>query len=317
MKIISCSKIIERLCAIPERQLAGETQALALILGYLDQHTVLYHKQTYNTYIPQYKKWHLKVDGKTIPSLPSGFIGGSITSNHALISSLISSQSNLYQPNINFNPASKAISRSNHYFAPALSISRDHLEIVAKARKIDGVLDVSKTKHISANVLVGNKINPKKIIFSHYDSIQTGAVDNASGTALSLKLIIEKPHLLKDNLFVLCGNEELSYDEPIYWGHGYRVFEKKYSALLEQARKLLILDSFGHSNPEIITDPHIVILGFPIKKIQQYQKKIEMISGSLDGLMLIYHTSEDVSECVKDIYMKNAEKMALSLLGEK
>jgi hypothetical protein len=314
MKKISTSEIIEKMCDIPERQLLGETKALAIISSYLVESKTLFQRQNYTTFIPQYKNWFLKVDNKTIPCLPSGLVGGAIQSNYSLLSSLISSQSNLYQPNINFNPSSKSISRSNHYFAPALSISRDHVGIVACATKINGFLEVEKTKHVSANILVGNQKNPKNIVFSHYDSIQTGAVDNAAGTALSVKLIIENPNLLKDTLFVLCGNEELSFDQPIYWGHGYRVFEKKYDSLLRSAKKILILDSFGHSAPQIITDPRVVILGFPIKKIQKYQKKIQMISGSLQELMRIYHTDDDIPTAVRDVHMKQAEKLTLSII---
>ncbi len=54
------------------------------------------------------------------------------------------------------------------------------------------------------------------LVFSHYDSISSGVIDNASGTALSLYLVINYPKLLEKTLFVFAGNEELSYDEPIY-----------------------------------------------------------------------------------------------------
>ena len=73
-----------------------------------------------------------------------------------------------------------------------------------------GKLEVERTKHHSKNILVGNTVDPTTIIFSHYDSIAQGAVDNASGTMLSLELIAEFPVLLQSVLFVLCGNEQIA-----------------------------------------------------------------------------------------------------------
>ena len=104
--------------------------------------------------------------------------------------------------------------------------------------------------------MVGNLINPKNLVFTHYDSIYSGAVDNASGVAVTLKLILDKPKLLKTTLFVLSGNEELAYDFPVYWGRGYREFEKKYWPLMKHSQKILIIDGVGNSPTEFITDAY-------------------------------------------------------------
>ena len=306
--------IIASLCQIGERQLEGEDRACRYIKEFLTAQVIQFSEDEYHTFVPKFKKWSLKVDGKIIPSLPSGLVSGKIQSNYAMLSSLISSQKNLYDANINFNPTSDTISRSNHYFAPALSVSRDDIEKIAKAKKVRGRLKVEKTDHVSANLLVGNRQNPKAIIFSHYDSIQTGAVDNASGVALSLQMALELPELLADNLFAICGNEELSYDQPIYWGHGYREFEKKHSQILKSTSQILILDSFGQSKPEVISDINIVKLGFPIASLQYTIGKVKMISGSLASLMPIYHTAEDIPKKIKPYFMKQAKDLALKLL---
>lgn len=307
-------KIISDLCAIGERQLVGEKTARKIIEDFLNGHHISFSAQEYLTEIPKYTSWGLKVDGKIVEAEPCGYVSGKIITNATLLSSLISSQKNLYDANINFNPSADRISRSNHYFAPALAIHRKDVGRVATAQKVDGFVSVQKSKHQSANILVGNLKNPKYIVFSHYDSVSTGAVDNASGTALSLEYILENPKSLEENLFALCGNEELSYDEPIYWGHGYRVFEQEYGKLLKNAKGILVLDSFGHSKPEIITDLSIVTLGFPIKKIKMYLPKIKMVAGSLNDLMRFYHASNDVPKNIDPKYFDHTKTLLHKLL---
>jgi hypothetical protein len=306
-------KFIQKICALGERQLEKETEAFKIIEEELRNRNIVLELQKYMTYIPKYTKWKLLADGKKIESLPCGFVSGKIESNFSLISSLTSSQNFFYNSNINFNPASKSISRSNHYFAPSLAIKFSDILRVGKAKKIKGEIKVEKTKHESINILVGNFKNPKNLIFSHYDSIGTGASDNASGVALSLDLIINNPELLNDNLFVISGNEELSYDETIYWGHGYRVFENKYPKLIKDAKSILILDSFGFGKPVKYTDTKITVLGFPIKQIKKYANKIIMISGELKTLMNFYHTNDDKPELIKEKYMKETKKLVLDL----
>jgi hypothetical protein len=287
-------QIIKDLTAIGERQLAGEKKARQVIESFLKAHHIPYAVEEYDTYIPKYQEWGLTVDGKKIASEPTGYVSGKISSNAVVLSSLISSQKNIYDANINFNPAADKISRSNHYFAPSLAINRRDVRKVVMGKAVSGFLKVKKTKHRSANILVGNITNPSFIVFSHYDSVATGAVDNASGTALSLEYIVENPDALKNGLFALCGNEELSYDEPLYWGHGYRVFEETHTEQLETVKQIIVLDSFGHSKPQIITALNIVTLGFPIRSIERQLSKIKMVAGSLEGLMRFYHAANDV-----------------------
>lgn len=302
------------MCLIPERQLKGEQQARKIIEKFLVDHGALYEVQEYDTFIPRYKKWNLLVDGKKIESLPCGYVSGKITGKDTILSSLISSQKNLYDTNINFNPSCKKISRSNHYFAPALAINRKDVGKVVMADTVLGEMVVEKKKHRSANILVGNLKNPKRIIFSHYDSVSTGAVDNASGTALSCDLIISQPELLKENLFALCGNEELSYDEPIYWGHGYREFELKYPKLLKSAKEILILDSFGHTKPQKITSVPVMTLAFPITAIEVYAPKMTVVAGSLNKLMDFYHAENDTPKEITPAYYVEAMKLVQKLM---
>lgn len=295
-------QIINDLVALGERQLGQENKAQKYIEDFLREREVDFVVDSYSTFIPSYSKWGLTVDGEEIESLPCGLVSGEITSADNLLSSLISSQKNLYDANINFNPRCDEISRSNHYFAPALAIARKDVGKVANAKEVNGFMEVEKTTHTSANILVGNAINPKKIVVSHYDSIGPGAVDNASGIALSLMLIISLPESLKENLYIICGNEELSYDEGVYWGHGYREFEASRSGLLEAAKEVIVLDSFGYSKTEEITELSVLRLAFPVNDIEKYQEKLTLLSGDYSQLMEFYHARNDIGKMIVQKY---------------
>ncbi len=305
------TQIIDKLISFGERQLRNENEAQVYIEEILRINNVSYILDTYTTYIPKYSEWGLVVDGIEIESLPCGLISGEINSADNLISSLISSQKNLHDPNINFNPRCEEISRSNHYFAPALAIARKDVDKIATAKVVRGYMEVEKTAHKSANILVGNTVNPKRIIVSHFDSIGPGAVDNASGIALSLQLILDKPVSLEQNLYILCGNEELSYDEGIYWGHGYREFETKRGELLENAEEIVILDSFGYSAIKQICDIAVMRLAFPIRTIEKYKDKMTLLSGGYDQLMEFYHAKNDLGKQIVHQYFMETYNVVL------
>ena len=292
-------EFIERLSALGERQFEQETKARELIEASLKSAGVQYSRESFKTYLPRFKEVKLIVDGKEIPCAGSCFVSGIINNANHLISSLTSSQNFLYTDNINFNPRCEGISRSNHYFAPSLAISKKYVPVLCNAKKVFGSVKVDKKAHTSANILVGNSKNPDYLIFSHYDSISPGAIDNASGTALSLYLAINHRELLEKTLFVFAGNEELSYDKGIYWGHGYRVFEKEHYALLLRAKKILIIDCVGYSATNFIQDSNIVILGFPIRTMQKFTKKTYLVIGDMQTLMRVYHSPLDMPDLIK------------------
>jgi len=299
--------IISSLAAFGERQFVQNDAARDYISTVLDQLSISYTFETYDTDLPVYQRATLTVDGVSIPCQGSGLVSGEITSVDTLLSSLISSQKNLYDANINFNPRCTEISRSNHYFAPALSVVASDVSRLLAAEKIHGVLEVNKRTTQTGYFLLGNIANPQTIVFSHFDSIGLGAVDNASGVALAIELIKDNPKLLEHVLFVIDGNEELSYDEGIYWGHGYRVFEERYIKLIDQTKSILVLDSFGYSTPELITDVEIMTLALPIKNIQTHKSKMKLLSGSYGELMNFYHAANDQPELINDRYWQESK----------
>jgi len=200
-------EFIHALSALGERQFQKETKACELIEKWLKREGIPYAKEKFKTYLPRFQEVKLTADGKEIPCAGSSFVSGVIEGTNHLISSLTSSQNFLYTDNINFNPACNGVSRSNHYFAPSLAIPKKYVPVVCSAKKVFGSVKVEKKAHESANILVGNRKNPNYLVFSHYDSISTGAIDNASGTALSLHLATNHKELLKKALFLFCGNE--------------------------------------------------------------------------------------------------------------
>lgn len=314
MKNSNVLEKIRLLSAFGERQLAGEHAARNLLCDWLHAAAVPYRVQSFMTAVPKILQASLVADGKTIPAAGTSFVSGTITDSSTLISSLTSSQKFLYEQNINFNPRCKVISRSNHYFAPSLAVAPAALSAICRASTIQGIVRVKKIKHCSANILVGNTKNPQTILFCHYDSIGPGAVDNASGTALLLQMIIETPKYLKENLFVFAGNEELSYDQPVYWGRGYRVFERRYYSLLQRAKNILIIDCLGQTAARQYRDPAIVRLGFPVMHQHRWTKKIAMIAGDLGALMRVYHSSADTANIIQPGHMHQARVLTERLL---
>ena len=296
-------KIIKKLCSFGERQLENEKKAYELITFLLKNKNIKFTNLSFTTKIPLWEKYSLFADGKKIKCLPTGLKSGKINSNSNLISSRAGIEDCLYLKNINFNPSCSSISKARFYYAPAIAINRGDVLKVCKSKKIEGVLKVKKINHKTNSILVGNLKNPKNIIFSHFDSIEIGAIDNASGTALCLNLCLENIKLLKNNLFVFDSNEEISYDEPISWGYGYREFEKKYLNLLKKCENIFVVDCIGHSNLKVFDSLEIIKLAFPIKNINTFSKKIKILSGDINKLMEVYQSPIDKPNLIKGKYL--------------
>lgn len=147
------------------------------------------------------------------------------------------SPENFEIPNINFNPFCKSVSLTSFYFTPSLAISKKDLHFIINVEEIEGKVKIKKEKFISRNLIIGNLENPRFVIFAHYDTIKKGAIDNSSGVAILLSLIKENPKTLSNTLFVFSGSEELSFEKPIYWGKGYRVFEEEFKEVLKNSKK--------------------------------------------------------------------------------
>jgi Iap family predicted aminopeptidase len=256
----------------------------------------------------------LTIDGKRIPCAATAMKSGVIDSAYPLTSSLIPSRYLIDVANINFNPISDGLSLSNFYFAPSVAIYRKDVPRVMRAKKLRGAVRVRKERINLPQILVGNKKNPRTIIFTHYDSVGgPGAIDNASGTAVCLWLCVNRPNLLAHTLFVFDPNEEISYDYPTYWGHGYRAFEKKYARLLQNAKRVIALDSVGNGAPIIERNPAVVKLALPLANVTSLSADVLTIEGDIPHMMTVYQSEIDTIDLLSEKHLRAAAALAEKL----
>jgi len=303
---------INALVQFSPRQLKGETKAALFIISLLKKNKIAYFLQKFNVKIPVVKKVILKADKKEIKCDGCCFIGGEISNKEYIISSLLPSEICQNDANINFNPKCLTVSNSNYYFAPAVSIAHKSLFKILKAKNIKGRVDIMPINHKAINILVGNKKNPKFVCFAHYDSIKKGAIDNASGVALLMNIILSNSNKLKDTLFIFSASEELSYNKPVYWGYGFRVFEKEYYQLFKKAKKIIVVDSVGNGKTVILNNLEMIKLGFPIKNIKKLAKKTVLITGDFEQLMTVYHSDIDDGRGIEEKYLNEAYSIIIS-----
>ncbi len=288
---------IKKIVRFSPRIFKNEIKTRKFIEEKLRKNDISYQLQFFKTTLPFYKKFSLCLDDIKIKCKPTCFKSGKIEEK-ALISSL-HVREEFKEANINFNPYCRSLSLPTFYYAPSLAISRKDISKVLKAKNVIGKVKVSKKTYTTANLLVGNLKNPNSIYFTHYDCIERGVIDNAVGVALILNLILMKKDFLKQNLFVFSACEEISYDE-VYWGYGFRVFEEEFKSLLNNAKKIIVIDSVGQTNANIIKgDEELVKEAFPIKNLKRFSKKISLIIGDIQELMKIYHSELDNLSAIK------------------
>lgn len=304
---------MEDLCMYMGRQQQNVLTAERYITAELKRNSVPYITSKFIAETPLCTA-SLSVDSKSIECKGTSFVGGKIDSKSVVLSSTIPSRFNLENSNINFNPYSDAVSCVNFYFAPAIAISRRDVAKVLLGNKISGSVVVKRLRTPVSHILVGNVKNPENIVFAHYDSILTGALDNASGVAVSLFLVIQQRELLENTLFVFDPCEELSFDKPTYWGYGFRVFEKKFPKLMTGAKKIIPIDCVGNGPVTIDVNPSVLYLAFPIKNFEALKNKMITLYSSLSGLMRVYHSSLDKPSTIKEKYLREAAIKLTSLL---
>jgi hypothetical protein len=299
--------IVEQLVIFSPRQLEGETKTLAYLETELKQTNIVYRRQEFTIELPKYTH-KLLVDGKEIGGMPCALESGEITDKQALHNTLLD-PNYCDEPNINFSPVCSGHSLATFYHAPAIAVNHAELETLLAGKDVHGSVTVERVSHATANILVGNLTNPRKIVFAHIDSIQMGAVDNASGVAVTLNLLKEQPEILNDNLIIFSACEELSFAKPYYWGYGYRVFEKEYEQLMKDAKEILVIDSVGQTDAQIYDKSKLELmrLAFPIEHMDEWQDRIKVIAGDLDVLMTVYHSDLDDLTQVHEDYLRQAQ----------
>lgn len=308
--------IIKKLTSLSPRQFERESLTAEYICRTLEKKDIVAKIQAFDVAVPDYVDYYLKVDGKRIKCMPTAFKSGKIDKTCDLISSLDFSYEDKGRSNINFNPYCEEISLANFYDSPSLAISRKDVDKIRKAKKIDGWVDVARKIYKSCNILVGNLKDPRNVIFAHYDGFFQGALDNASGPSVCIGMIMNDQSFLRNNLFVFCGAEELSFDKPDYWGRCFRIFENKYFRILHKAKKIIIIDCVGNDDPDVVVNKEIVPLYFPIRAFGELRKRIYVISSAEKDqkwFMSVYHSKSDTIGCIREKYLKMAEKLCIKL----
>ncbi len=284
---------VQEIISFSPRQLEGEQKTAEYLITFLRDAGIPFFTEEFTVDIPLVKQASLIVDEESMVCEGSCFVSGKISGKDHIISSLYFDAKLDQSAHINFNPQCTAISLPVYYHVPSIAVTPTSMHKIIDADHVQGQVDVERIKHRSVHILVGNVINPTKICFAHYDSIKMGAVDNASGVSIMMHLIKEHPKSLKHTLYVFAANEELSYDEGIYWGHGYREFEKVYESVMMQAQQIIVIDSVGNGIAKKISDKNILKMGFPIVHMEEWYEKIFFIAGDFGHLMTIYHSDHD------------------------
>lgn len=307
---IDILQIIEQLHQFSPRLLANQRQAAEYIKSIFKDCSIDYLVEEFSTFTPNFSEYSLKVDGKNVECRPTSLVSGVIGRDCYIVDSQ-NDYADYDKPNINYNGKSDCISRSSHYPVPSLAISRRDVEKVRKAKIIEGMVKVEKIPHISQNIILGNLENPTNLVFTHFDSLEGGAMDNASGTAATIMTILAHPEFLNNNLFVLSSDEELSFEEPTYWGKGYREFQNNHTSLFDTASKIYIIDGLGLTKASVHKQE--IEEFFPIIDIEKYVYKTFAVSCDILPQWSVYHSSEDTPEKLIPAYLEQSLSMIESL----
>ncbi len=290
-------KTLDELCNLAPRLWENEQEAAELIKEKLRKMRISFEVQHYRVRYPLFHFFELRVNGKELPCLPSSLVSGRIREKRVINALKHSHSTNYRKANFNYNPYCTNVSKFTFYEAPALAIRHSDAHTIMKARDVEGEVKVSWKPYTQENIMIGNTENPKKIIMAHYDSWWGGAVDN--GLAVALLLHMASKANLKDSLILLAGSEEISH-EKIYWCYGYRVFERKFRDVMEQAESIVVVDSIGRGRVEITKDREMIKDALWLRD-NSFLNKATGIFGSFRDVMEIYHSPVDTPRVITNL----------------
>lgn len=301
--------ILEELTKIIPRRGLGEIEAAKIITSELNKYNIKYELHSFKTVIPKTDKAELFADGEEIACVGASYSSGNFDQNPQILNSFNAISK---KPAIIFNPVSHGVCLQTIKDFPAVSINRDDVVKLVMANEIKGKVTVTTEEFESTNILVGNRQNPEKIIFSHYDSIAgEGAIDNAGSVAVLFDLIIDNQDLMKKHLFVFAGSEEESVSSKDgFWG--FEQFDKKFSRLIDNAKQIIVLDGVGVSTPKLINEKQDWVFG--ISRIEDIKDKVFWMMCDQTEVMKYYHSSLDTLDKLKHEYLNEAEKLLFSEL---
>ena len=324
--------LIKSLERLNPRKGRNEEKTFKLISRLLEKNSIGFEVQKFRNAIPKYK---VKSDLK-IKFIPNCFVSGKIEKTNIIsniqyredyifpninfipncfasgkiekinIVSNIEYREDYIFPNINFNPYCNGISLATFYYVPSIAISKKDLFKIPEEIKVK--IKVKKENFISRNILVGNLKNPKNIIFTHYDNLLT---------AVLIYYILKNRNALKENLFAICGSEELSFEKP-YWCKGYREFELQFLEIMKNSKKLIFVDCIGHKKPKIIKEKEMLREAANLKNFEVLYKKVFLLTSAYSlkdkKFLSVYHSNLDTIKNLKMEYLFDAVDILNSLL---
>ncbi len=270
-----------------------ETECCTYIKKKLEKLGINYTSQTYETFYPRFLDRGLSVDSIALECYPCSFSSWVITENNTFDSLKIKES---YRPWICFNSASDFLSIPNIYYAPTLAIAQSDKKILHNGDLIKWFVNVKRERFIGENIIVWNIEKPKKIVMCHYDSRFSGACDNAIWVAVLLYIL---PDILKSNMVVFSGSEEVSYEQPYRWC-GYRKCENTFLKQFNIADEIIILDSFGYWKNIVYTEPSLIKSAYWTLHYD-FLSKSKVYSSEIGKLMEIYHSKDDTIDKINNI----------------
>ncbi|HBI17574.1 MAG: hypothetical protein UR60_C0028G0022 [Candidatus Moranbacteria bacterium GW2011_GWF2_34_56] len=307
-------KIISKLVDLGPRYGKKEIEAAKLITDELSSLNIPFEEDVFETSVPNIIRAELFADSIKIPCVGSSLFSGEIKSGEFIISAV--GYSGKKRPfNISYNPLTDEISVMEFYVEPSVTVSRNSIAQIIMAKEVRGVIEVEKEYFTSKNILVGNSVNPKNIVFAHYDSIVGGgAIDNAGAVAVSLEIIKQNSKLLLDTLFVFSGNEEISYDDyETKSGYGFRIFEEKHAEIIKNSKQIVVIDGIGLGTP--LFGQTGLDWVFQIKLLDKVKNKIYWLQNNQGDVLKYFHTSADSFDKLSEDHLEEAKIALLEKIG--
>jgi Iap family predicted aminopeptidase len=174
--------------------------------------------------------------------------------------------------------------------APALAVSEADADRLKKSREVRWKLKVRTVETFGEAYLVGEADKPKRAVVVHYDSLWSGAVDNASGVTVALELLNYVD--LSKNLFVFIGFSEINMIEREYWLPSFRSVANAYSDVFENVADVVVVDCVGTGKAGWISDPEYVEAYSP------FGKNLAIYGTSLEHMRGYYHGTNDTPDKV-------------------
>ena len=303
------SNLLVSLVSISPRRGKKESLAGELIKQFLSEENVPFVVQRFQASVPVTKKAELYADNVSIPCLGTSFVSGDITNNVSIQEPYEKTGA---KEMIIYNPLSKGICAQSLKEVPTLAVNIEYVDILKKSKNISGKVEVEEEEFPTQNIMVGNIINPKKIIFAHYDSIVgAGALDNAAAVDVLYQTILSDRSLLNDYLFVFAGCEEESISNHDGY-YGFEMFDNEYRSIMDSTEEIIIIDGVGVSEPYWTHENIDWVFGIP--RLSEIESKAILMENTQSIVRQYYHSPLDTLDILDNKYIDQAREFLISKL---